>query len=84
MAGAGFPQLAGQWADYVAGQAQGLEERHHLGRRRQREDHADRSRSASSDSDIAALASYVEGLHTRHAQPPRPSESEREVDTVFS
>ena len=47
MAGAGYPQLAGQWADYVAGQAQGLEGRHDLGRRRQREDHAGDRASAS-------------------------------------
>lgn len=62
MAGAGYPQLAGQWADYVqaklkdfkAGTAWGDDNNakvmpeiaKHLG-----------------DSDIAALASYVEGLH---------------------
>lgn len=63
MAGAGYPQLAGQWADYVqaklkdfkAGTAWGddtnarimPEIARHLG-----------------DGDIAALASYVEGLHS--------------------
>jgi cytochrome c553 len=66
MAGAGYPQLAGQWADYVqtklkdfkAGTAWGddnnakvmPEVAKHLG-----------------DSDIAALASYVEGLHSAAA-----------------
>lgn len=63
MAGAGFPQLAGEWADYVQaklkdwkngvtwgddGNAKIMPEiAHRLG-----------------DNDIAALASYVEGLHT--------------------
>ena len=63
MAGAGYPQLAGQWADYVQtklkdwkggttwgddGNAKIMPEiARHLG-----------------DNDIAALASYVEGLHT--------------------
>jgi cytochrome c553 len=66
MAGAGYPQLAGQWADYIqaklkdfkAGTAWGddanakimPEVAKHLG-----------------DADIAALASYVEGLHTAAA-----------------
>ncbi len=66
MAGAGYPQLAGQWADYVqaklkdfkAGTAWGddtnarimPEIARHLG-----------------DGDIAALASYVEGLHSAAA-----------------
>jgi cytochrome c553 len=63
MAGAGYPQLAGQWADYVqlklkdwkSGTTWGEDNNarimpeiaHRLG-----------------DNDIAALASYVEGLHT--------------------
>jgi len=66
MAGAGYPQLAGQWADYIqtklkdfkAGTAWGddtnakimPEIARHLG-----------------DNDIAALASYVEGLHSAAA-----------------
>jgi cytochrome c553 len=63
MAGSAYPQLSGQWADYV--QAKFAEWR--AGAVWGDDDHAkimpDIARRLS-DSDIAALASYAQGLHT--------------------
>ena len=66
MAGSAYPQLSGQWADYV--QAKFAEWR--AGAGWGDDDHAkimpDIARRLS-DSDIAALASYAQGLHTANA-----------------
>ena len=66
MAGSAYPQLSGQWADYV--QAKFAEWR--SGTSWGDDDHAkimpDIARRLS-DSDIAALASYAQGLHTANA-----------------
>lgn len=63
MAGAGFPQLAGQWTDYVATKLKDWKAGTTWG------DDANAKVMPAiaqklSDADIAALASYVEGLHT--------------------
>lgn len=63
MAGAGFPQLAGQWTDYVALKLKDWKSGTTWG------DDANAKVMPTiaqklSDADIAALASYVEGLHT--------------------
>lgn len=66
MAGSAYPQLSGQWADYV--QAKFAEWR--AGTAWGDDDHAkimpDIARRLS-DNDIAALASYAQGLHTANA-----------------
>jgi cbb3-type cytochrome c oxidase subunit III len=63
MAGAGFPQLAGQWTDYVATKLKDWKAGTTWG-----EDANAKVMPAIaqklSDADITALASYVEGLHT--------------------
>ncbi|MFC5490863.1 c-type cytochrome [Dokdonella soli] len=66
MAGTGFPQLAGQWADYVAAKLKDWKTGATWG------DDANAKimptiAQALSDADIQALASYVEGLHTAAA-----------------
>ena len=63
MAGAGFPQLAGQWTDYVAIKLKDWKAGTTWG------DDANAKVMPAiaqklSDADITALASYVEGLHT--------------------
>jgi len=63
MAGAGFPQLAGQWTDYVATKLKEWKAGTTWG------DDANAKVMPAiaqklSDADITALASYVEGLHT--------------------
>ena len=63
MAGAGFPQLAGQWTDYVATKLKEWKAGTTWG------DDANAKVMPTiaqklSDADITALASYVEGLHT--------------------
>jgi len=63
MAGAGFPQLAGQWTDYVAAKLKEWKAGTTWG------DDANAKVMPAiaqklSDADITALASYVEGLHT--------------------
>jgi cytochrome c553 len=66
MAGAGYPQLAGQWADYVqtklrdwkAGTTWGDDVNAKI---------MPEIAKRLGDQDIAALASYVEGLHTAGA-----------------
>jgi cbb3-type cytochrome c oxidase subunit III len=63
MAGAGFPQLAGQWTDYVAAKLNEWKAGTTWG------DDANAKVMPAiaqklSDADITALASYVEGLHT--------------------
>jgi cytochrome c553 len=66
MAGAGFPQLAGQWADYVSakllewkgGTTWGTDVNAQI---------MPAIAQAMSEADIAAVSSYVEGLHTAAA-----------------
>ncbi|WP_300618222.1 c-type cytochrome [Dokdonella sp.] len=66
MAGTGYPQLGGQWADYVAAKLKDWKGGTSWG-----EDNNAKimpSIAASlSDADIEAVASYVEGLHTAAA-----------------
>ena len=64
--GAGYPQLAGQWADYVALKLKDW----HAGTTWGSDDRAAIMPAVAkglSDDDIAALASYVEGLHAADA-----------------
>jgi cytochrome c553 len=66
MAGAGYPQLAGQWADYVQNKLKDFKNGTTWG------DDTDAKIMPEiahrlGDSDIAALASYVEGLHSAAA-----------------
>jgi len=66
MAGAGFPQLAGQWADYVTAKLKDWKG----GTTWNDDTNAKIMPTIAkklSDTDIAALASYVEGLHTATA-----------------
>ena len=66
MAATGFPQLGGQWTDYVAAKLHDWKNGVHWG---------DDAKAAImptvvqnlSDADINAVASYVEGLHTAAA-----------------
>ena len=64
--GAGYPQLAGQYADYVAAKLKDFRDGKTWG-------DDDRARimpavvKGMSDADIAALATYVEGLHSADA-----------------
>jgi len=66
MAGAGFPQLAGQWADYVQTKLKDWKGGTTWGDDGNARIMPDIARRLG-DSDIAALASYVEGLHTASA-----------------
>ena len=66
MAGAGFPQLGGQWADYIQAKLKDWKSGTTWG------DDANAKimppiAQRLGDNDIAALASYVEGLHTAAA-----------------
>ena len=66
MAGAGFPQLGGQWADYIQAKLKDWKSGTTWG------DDANAKimppiAQRLGDNDIAALASYVEGLHTATA-----------------
>jgi len=66
MAGAGYPQLAGQWADYVTAKLKDWKNGTSWG------DDANAKIMPAiakqlGESDIAALASYVEGLHSAAA-----------------
>lgn len=63
MAGSAYPQLAGQWADYVQAKLTEMRGGTHWGK----DDHAKVMPDIAtqlSDADIATLASYVQGLHT--------------------
>ena len=66
MAGAGFPQLAGQWADYVQAKLKDWKNGTTWGDDGNAKIMPDIAKRLS-DSDVAALASYVEGLHTASA-----------------
>ena len=63
MAGTGFPQLGGQWTDYVAAQLNGWKSGTTWG-----DDPMAKIMPAIAqrltEADINAVASYVEGLHT--------------------
>ncbi len=64
--GAGYPQLAGQYADYLTLKLKDW----HDGRSWGEDDHAQIMPAVAkglSDGDIAALASYIEGLHAANA-----------------
>jgi cbb3-type cytochrome c oxidase subunit III len=66
MAGAGYPQLAGQWADYVSAKLKEWK----AGTTWGDDAHAaimPAIVSRLSEADLVALASYVEGLHTADA-----------------
>jgi cytochrome c553 len=61
--GAGYPQLAGQYADYVSAKLKGFRE----GKGYSDDDHGKIMVTVAkglSDEDISALSSYLEGLHT--------------------
>lgn len=63
MAGSAYPQLAGQWADYIQAKLTEMRGGAHWGN----DDHAKVMPDIAtqlSDADIATLASYVQGLHT--------------------
>ena len=62
MAGAGFPQLGGQWADYVQTKLKEFKGGTHWGNDTDAQIMPTIAAKLS-DEDIAALASYVEGLH---------------------
>ena len=66
MAGAGYPQLAGQWADYVVAKLTEWKGGTTWGDDAQAKIMPEIAKRLS-DADIAALASYVEGLHTAGA-----------------
>jgi cytochrome c553 len=63
MAGAGYPQLAGQWADYVQAKLHDWKNGTTWGDDANAKIMPEIARRLG-DEDIAALASYVEGLHT--------------------
>ncbi|HVT31527.1 MAG TPA: c-type cytochrome [Rhodanobacteraceae bacterium] len=63
MAGAGYPQLAGQWADYVQAKLKDWKSGTTWGDDANAKIMPEIARRLG-DADIAALASYVEGLHT--------------------
>jgi cbb3-type cytochrome c oxidase subunit III len=63
MAGAGYPQLAGQWADYVQAKLKDWKSGTTWGDDANAKIMPEIARRLG-DTDIAALASYVEGLHT--------------------
>ncbi len=66
MAGAGFPQLAGQWADYVQAKLKDWKNGTTWGDDNNAKIMPEIAKKLGDD-DIAALASYVEGLHTADA-----------------
>ena len=66
MAGAGYPQLAGQWADYVQAKLKDWKGGTTWGDDANAKVMPEIARHLG-DADIAALASYVEGLHTAAA-----------------
>jgi cytochrome c553 len=66
MAGAGFPQLAGQWTDYVATKLKDWKNGTTWGEDANAQIMPAIVRSLS-DGDIQALASFVEGLHSADA-----------------
>ena len=66
MAGAGYPQLSGQWADYVLAKLTEWKNGTTWGDDTQAKIMPDIAKRLS-EADIAALASYVEGLHTAGA-----------------
>jgi cytochrome c553 len=66
MAGAGYPQLAGQWADYVQAKLKDWKAGTTWGDDANAKIMPEIARHLG-DQDIAALASYVEGLHTAGA-----------------
>jgi cbb3-type cytochrome c oxidase subunit III len=63
MAGAGYPQLAGQWADYVQAKLKDWKSGTTWGDDGNAKIMPEIAKRLG-DNDIAALASYVEGLHT--------------------
>jgi cbb3-type cytochrome c oxidase subunit III len=63
MAGAGYPQLAGQWADYIQAKLKDWKSGTTWGDDANAKVMPEIARRLG-DADIAALASYVEGLHT--------------------
>ena len=67
MAGAGFRSWRGQWADYVVAKLTEWKGGTTWGDDAQAKVMPEIARSCLSDADIAALASYVEGLHTAGA-----------------
>jgi cytochrome c553 len=66
MAGAGFPQLGGQWADYVQAKLRDWKAGTTWGDDTNAKIMPEIAKRLG-DQDIAALASYVEGLHTAGA-----------------
>jgi len=67
MAGTGYPQLGGQWADYVTTRLKGWKD----GSGAIDDPHAAVMQAIAerlSEEDIAAVSSYVEGLHTAGAK----------------
>jgi cytochrome c553 len=66
MAGAGYPQLAGQWADYVQAKLKDWKGGTTWGDDNTAKIMPEIAKRLG-DQDIAALASYVEGLHTAAA-----------------
>ena len=66
MAGAGYPQLSGQWADYVLAKLTEWKNGTTWGDDAQAKIMPDIAKRLG-EADIAALASYVEGLHTAGA-----------------
>jgi len=67
MAGAGYPQLAGQWADYVQAKLKDFKAGTTWGDDNNAKIMPDIAKHLA-DNDIAALASYVEGLHPADAK----------------
>jgi cytochrome c553 len=63
MAGAAYPQLAGQWADYIVAKLKEWRSGTSWGKDEHSKIMPDIANQLS-DSDIEALASYVQGLHT--------------------
>jgi len=66
MAGAGYPQLAGQWADYITAKLKDWKGGTTWGDDANAKIMPEIAKHLG-DTDIAALASYVEGLHTAGA-----------------
>jgi cytochrome c553 len=66
MAGAGYPQLAGQWADYIQAKLKDFKNGTTWGDDASSKIMPEIAKHLG-DNDIAALASYVEGLHSAAA-----------------
>jgi cytochrome c553 len=66
MAGAGYPQLAGQWADYIQAKLKDFKAGTTWGDDNNSKIMPEIAKHLG-DNDIAALASYVEGLHSAAA-----------------